>query len=234
MREISDRPVPRTRRGGRRGAVHPVQIPSVEMMRRSDGFRSPLRHSERSTFFELVLARRCYPHFRVTRVPGMYEGVFLDDRGDMGHPRPFSQRHEFHADGDLVPRGVGLVGKSEAVHDLARPGIFNLQRLVILQSLVSEPPENGHVPRRVEVVLESTPMGGSLELVSDISIVEVSPDGRREVPGESEIEGEDVLSGLHRVVVRLFTGEERPFVGDDGVIVMVVLGRRSAWVAVSL
>ena len=160
-------------------------------------------------------------------MPGMDEGVFLDDRGDVGHPGTLGQWHELHRDGDLVPRRVGLVGQGETIHDLARPSVFDLQRLVVLQRLVGEPTEDVDVLGRVEIVLKRRPVRGRLEFVSNIGVVQVGPDARGQVARKGEIERKDVLTGLHRVVVRFLTGEETPLVRDDRVVVMVVLCRRS-------
>jgi hypothetical protein len=119
----------------------------------------------------------------------------------VGHPRPLGQRHEFDTDGDLVTGRVGLVGEGETVHDLSRPSVLDLQGLIVLQSLVREPPQHGDVLRRMKVVLERRPVGGSFQFISDIRVVQISPDGRGQVSRESKVEGEDVLAGFHGVVV---------------------------------
>jgi hypothetical protein len=73
--------------------------------------------------------------------------------------------------------------------------------LVVFESLVGESSKDDHVPRRMEIVLERRSMGCGLELVSDIGIVQISPDGRGQITGECKVEGEDVLTGFHGVVV---------------------------------
>jgi hypothetical protein len=159
---------------------------------------------------------------------GMYQRVFFDHRSDLSHSGPLGQRHEFYGNRDLIPRCISLVREGQTVHDFARPSVLNLQRLIVLESFIGESSKDDHVPRRVKVMLERRSMSRGLELVSDVGIVQVRADGRGQITGECKVEGEDVLTGFHGVVVRLFAGEERPFVGDDRVSVMVVLGRRSS------
>lgn len=142
----------------------------------------------------------------------------VERRRDRPHARALGQRRELDDRRERRTCRPRLVRQHDAVHQLLRPGVLDLQRLLVLERLGREPAQDADGQRGLQVAVrdaqpEPRPHRRRPQLVLDRRAPERRRgDGRRERPADLQLEREQVAPGLEGVCVGAVALEERPLV----------------------
>ena len=178
----------------------------------------PLIGNNSMTIDNLVPRRRDNPCALLDTRPTEHLHCLVDSSGHIENPRALDERRELDNCGDTVTRSPSLVRDHDGVHELLRPGVFDLERLLVLERLRRESAEERHGGDGLEVVGEAGADGGSVEFVGDGGAAkDGGVHGAGERPADLDLEGEEVAAGLEGVGVALGVLEEGPLVVADAV-----------------
>jgi hypothetical protein len=162
-----------------------------------------LVYQDRLTSDDLVLHTCGNTLIRMRRMSGVDQRILFNDRVDAQHPDSLREWHEFDIDRNIVSSGVCFEGQCDRVHDLSRPGVLDLQRLVELQSFWGESPVQVESTVCVEVLRKAGSQDVGLELVLNDCLTAVGLQCGGDSAVEHEGKGERVVSGLERMSVTL-------------------------------
>ncbi len=166
--------------------------------------------------YDVVFRARDDPRVLLKSGPRPELDGLVNGRRDADNARALDQRLEFDDSSEPLAGGPRFVGDHDRVHELLRPGVLDLERLLVLESLRSKPTHDRHGCHGCDVAMcktEAASNGLSTELVLDRRAAEGrGVDGRRERAADLELEGKEVATGLESVRMVAVALEKGPFV----------------------